>query len=306
MITNLAFGVFLKYEMWFSRQRKAYFRQRPLREGPSMYFITICTTDEAVQSLVFVFSFPPTVLPLSRFVFLMPIVKESSSFPETEAKACATRRPGIKAECLPCFPHLSELWPGKWKKNGLLCVSEPSCAVRRLDCLGGFFFSPCFGGGFVILWHAKTLILESVKLLKRESVHGGKPDFFFALCVFLISVFACMFQTVFWPTLVWFPVSGIIINYYYFTILKQCQWRSAVVTRYLLSACPLMFTWTWSWRVFDLIPRSSVVQRTPDTSACCLTKAFSLLALALPRCLVMLSRLPLLMLLAASKGNKWF
>lgn len=53
-----------------------------------------------------------------------------------------------------------------------LCVSEPSCAVRHWLYFFSFFF------GFVfILWHAKTSILESVKLLKRESVHGRGLEF---------------------------------------------------------------------------------------------------------------------------------
>lgn len=103
-----------------------------------------------------------------------------------------------------------------------------------------------------------------------------------------------MFQAVFLPTLaIFFSVSVIVHVNYYFTIseLKQCQWRPAVVTWDTLSACPLMFTWTW---------------RCWADSSLCWRRGFPLLALALPRCLVMLSKLTLLMLLAASKGNKWF
>lgn len=52
-----------------------------------MYFITICTTDEAARSFQFLF---PTALQLSRFIFLMLIMNDSSIFPEAEAKACTT------------------------------------------------------------------------------------------------------------------------------------------------------------------------------------------------------------------------
>lgn len=133
-------------------------------------------------------------------------------------------------------------------KSWLLCVSEPSCAVRLFDCVSP---PPLLLWGFVILWHAKTLILESVKLLKCESIHGRRPTYLPS--VFALLVFAFMVQTVFLPTLAFF--SGVCFRYF-FTTLKQCQWRSAVVTHYILSACPLMFTWTWSWCVFDLIPCS--------------------------------------------------
>lgn len=115
----------------------------------------------------------------------------------------------------------------------LLCVSEPSCAVHH-------FVS---GVSASVGLFSMTSILESVKLLKRESVHGSGLDFF-AICVCFTSVcFAGMFQTVFLPTLA-FSVSVIVHVNYYFTIseLKQCQWRPAVVTWYILSACPLMFT----------------------------------------------------------------
>lgn len=121
------------------------------------------------------------------------------------------------------------------KNDFTLCVSEPSCALHR-------FVS---GVSAPVDLFSMTSILESVKLLKRESVHGSGLDFFFAIGVCFTSVcFAGMFQTVFLPTLAFFSVSVIVHVNYYFTIseLKQCQWRPAVVTWYILSACPLMFT----------------------------------------------------------------
>lgn len=228
-----------------------------------MYFSTICTTDETAHYFQFLF-LSPTALELSRFIFLMLIIKESCIFPEAKGKACTTRYPLIKVEYLPWLPHLSELWPLYWMKiEFTLCVCEPSCAVCHFDCI---FFFPASAGVF-IMWHAKTSILESVKLLKRESVHGSELEFLplvFVLLLFLLVGFKLFFTH-----------SCILSSVcYYFTILKQCQWRSAVVILYILSACPLLFTWTWSWRVVDLIPCSSVVQRMPDTSTCCLTEAF--------------------------------
>lgn len=95
------------YEVWFSKQRKAYFWWCPLGQAQSMCFITVCTTDEAVHCFQFLF---PTALELFRCIFLMLIIKESSIFPEAEVKACAIRCL-IEVECLPCFRHLSELWP---------------------------------------------------------------------------------------------------------------------------------------------------------------------------------------------------
>lgn len=98
-----------------------------------------------------------------------------------------------------------------------------------------FFF------GFFILWHAKTSILESVKLLKCESVHGRGLEF--------VAISVCFTSFCWYVSNCIFTHSCILSSVCYcycFTILKQCQWRSAVVTCYIVSACPLMFTWTWS------------------------------------------------------------
>lgn len=58
--------------------------------------------------------------------------------------------------------------------------------------LWGFLFF------FLILWHAKTSILESVKLLKRESVHGSGLEFLPS--VFYLFLLVC-FKLYFYPLL---------------------------------------------------------------------------------------------------------
>lgn len=58
----------------------------------------------------------------------------------------------------------------------LLCTSLCSCV--------GFFFS--LHGFVFFLWHAKTSILESVKLLKRESVRGSGLDLLPSVFVLLL------------------------------------------------------------------------------------------------------------------------
>lgn len=131
--------------------------------------------------------------------------------------------------CLNCVPFNE----GKliW-----LFVSEPSCAVCHFDCI--FFPSSL---GFFMLWHAKTSILESVKLLKCESVHGRGLEF--------VAISVCFTSFCWYVSNCIFTHSCILSSVCYcycFTILKQCQWRSAVVTCYIVSACPLLFTWTWS------------------------------------------------------------
>lgn len=74
----------------------------------------------------------------------------------------------------------------------LRCTSFCSC----------FFFSL---HGFVFLWHAKTSILESVKLLKQQSVHGSGLDFLPSVFVLLLF-FAGMFQTIFTRSCILFSV----------------------------------------------------------------------------------------------------
>lgn len=216
------------------------------------------------------------------------LIKESSNFWKAEVTGRTPRCPWVEFRLLTFFSPVWTVITVLWMKNDFtLCVSEPSCAVHN-------FVS---GVSASVGLFSMTSILESVKLLKRESVHGSGLDFFCHLCLFYFCLFCWYVSNCIFTHSCIFSVSVIVHVNYYFTIseLKQCQWRPAVVTWYILSACPLMFTWTWRFWA--------------DSSLCsenAWRRGFPLLALALPRCLVMLSRLTLLMLLAASKGNKWF
>lgn len=79
------------------------------------------------------------------------------------------------------------------KNDFTLCVSEPSRAVHH--------FVP--GVSASVGLFSMTSILESVKLLKRESVHGSGLDFFFfflpSVFVLLLFVLLVCFKLYFYP-----------------------------------------------------------------------------------------------------------
>lgn len=208
----------------------------------------------------------------------MLFIKESSIFPEADSKACTNRCSLIEAECLPRFLHLSELWPVYWMK-----IDFTLCFWTILRCMSFwlYFFSFFFGFFFSILWHAKTSILESVKLLKCESVHGRGLEFvaisvcFTSFCWYVsncIFTHSCILSSV--PLLLLFHhleamsmevCSSHVLyclclsSYVYLNMKLMCCWFDS-----LLLCCSEN-----AWHKHMLSNRG-----------------FPLLALALPRCLV--------------------
>lgn len=199
----------------------------------------------------------------------------------------------------PLFP--SSVWTVtsvQWMKiDFTLCVSEPSCAVCDFDCI--FFL--LLWGVFFILWHAKTSILESVKLLKRASVHGSGLEFLSSVFVLLLFLLVC-FKLYFYPHLHFVQcLLSLLFHHLEAMSMEVCS-SNTLYSLCLPSYVYLNMKLTCCW--FDSLLLCCSENAWHEHML--FNRGFPLLALALPRCLVMLSRLPLLMLLAASKGNKWF
>lgn len=175
------------------------------------------------------------------------------------------------------------------------------CFWTILRCMWFWlYFFPASVGVFFILWHAKTSILESVKLLKRESVHGSGLEFLSSVFVLLLFLLVC-FKPYFYPHLHFVQCLLSLFHHLEAMSMEVCSSN----TLYSLCLPPYVYLnmkLTCCW--FDSLLLCCSENAWHEHML--FNRGFPLLALALPRCLVMLSRLPLLMLLAASKGNKWF
>lgn len=121
------------------------------------------------------------------------LIKENSilwKIGHCRVMAQTPRCPRVEFRLLLFFPCLNCDHCFMNEKWLTLCVSEPSCAVHH-------FVS---GVSASVGLFSMTSILESVKLLKRESIHGSGLEFF-AICV--CFMFLC-FKLYFYPLLHFF------------------------------------------------------------------------------------------------------